>query len=98
MAILLLIFGLSSYYALSYSLYDNIDNFLLARMDDFKGALEQAESVEDIENIKALPNEMIYIYSDDASLLRFYGYLVKIPDIQGKIQKANSGESFFFLI
>ncbi|WP_049755262.1 sensor histidine kinase [Petrotoga mobilis] len=96
MAILLLIFGLSSYYALSYSLYDNIDNFLLARMDDFKGALEQAESVEDIENIKALPNEMIYIYSDDASLLRFYGYLVKIPDIQGKIQKANSGESFFF--
>jgi heavy metal sensor kinase len=96
MAILLLIFGLSSYYALSYSLYDNIDNFLLARMDDFKGALEQAESVEDIVNIKALPNEMIYIYSDDASLLRFYGYLVKIPDIQGKIQKANSGESFFF--
>jgi heavy metal sensor kinase len=96
MAILLLIFGLSSYYALSYSLYDNIDNFLLARMDDFKGALEQAESVENIVNIKALPNEMIYVYSDDASLLRFYGYLIKIPDIQGKIQKANSGESFFF--
>jgi heavy metal sensor kinase len=96
MAILLLIFGLSSYYALSYSLYDNIDNFLLTRMDDFKGVLGKAENVEDIENIKALPNEMIYIYSDDASLLRFYGYLVKIPDIQGKIQKANSGESFFF--
>jgi len=96
MAILLLVFGLSSFYALRYSLYDNIDNFLLTRMNDFKGVLENAESVEDIVNIKALPNEMIYIYSDDASLLRFYGYLIKIPDIQGKIQKANSGESFFF--
>ena len=96
MAILLLVFGLSSFYALRYSLYDNIDNFLLTRMDDFKGVLEQAENVENIVNIKALPNEMIYVYSDDASLLRFYGYLIKIPDIQGKIQKANSGESFFF--
>ncbi|WP_103077074.1 sensor histidine kinase [Petrotoga mexicana] len=96
MAILLLVFGLSSYYALSYSLYDNIDNFLLTRMGDFKGVLEKTENVEDIENIKALPNEMIYIYSDDASLLRFYGYLIKIPDIQGKVQKANAGETFFF--
>lgn len=96
MAILLLVFGLSSYYALSYSLYDNIDNFLLTRMGDFKGVLEKTENVEDIENIKALPNEMIYIYSDDASLLRFYGYLIKIPDIQGKVQKADSGETFFF--
>lgn len=96
MAILLLVFGLSSYYALSYSLYDNIDNFLLTRMEDFKGVLEKAVNVEDIENIKALPNEMIFIYSDNGSLLRFYGYLIKIPDIQGKVQKANSGETFFF--
>lgn len=98
MAILLLIFGLTSYYALNYSLYDNIDNFLITRMDDFIKTLNNVESAENIENIKALPNEMIYIYDTEGNLLRFYGYFTKISEIPQKIEIAESDAPFFFNI
>lgn len=98
MAILLSIFGLTSYYALNYSLYDNIDNFLITRMDDFIKILNNVESAEHIENIKALPNEMIYIYDTEGNLLRFYGYFTKISEIPQKIETAESDAPFFFNI
>ncbi|WP_146255656.1 cell wall metabolism sensor histidine kinase WalK [Petrotoga sp. 9PWA.NaAc.5.4] len=96
MLILLLIFGLTSYYALSHSLFDNIDNLLLNRMEDLKNILGNADNIENIESISRLPNEMIYIYNLNGNLIRFYGFFVELKNVSQIIQKVANGESFFF--
>ena len=95
MSILLLVFGLSSYYALRYSLYENTDNVLVSRMNEIQINLQSSENIEQINQLKSMPNEMIFIYSYDGNLIRFYGFFVDIPNFSQIKDRVSKGESFF---
>ena len=95
MSILLLVFGLSSYYALRYSLYENTDNVLVSRMNEIQINLQSSENIEQINQLKSMPNEMIFIYSYDGNLIRFYGFFVDIPNFSQIKDRVSKGESFY---
>jgi HAMP domain-containing protein len=95
MSTLLLVFGLSSYYALRYSLYENTDNVLVSRMNEIQINLQSSENIEEINQLKSMPNEMIFIYSYDGKLMRFYGFFVDIPNFSLIKDRVSKGESFF---
>ncbi len=96
MSTLLLVFGLSSYYALRYSLYENTDNVLVSRMNEIQINLQSSENIEEINQLKSMPNEMIFIYSYDGKLMRFYGFFCRYPPNFSLIKdRVSKGESFF---
>ncbi|HOP24976.1 MAG TPA: ATP-binding protein [Defluviitoga sp.] len=95
MSILLLVFGLSSYYALSYNLYENTDNLLVSRMNEVQISLHSSKSIEQINQLKSMPNEMIFIYNYEGKLVRFYGFYVEIPNFPQIKERVSKGESFF---
>lgn len=95
MSILLLVFGLSSYYALSYNLYESTDNLLVSRMNEVQISLHSSKSIEQINQLKSMPNEMIFIYNYEGKLVRFYGFYVEIPNFPQIKERVSKGESFF---
>jgi len=97
MSILLLVFGLSSYYALSYNLYENTDNLLVSRMNEVQISLHSSKSIEQINQLKSMPNEMIFIYNYEGKLVRFYGFYVEIPNFPQIKERVSKVKVFSFL-
>jgi len=64
-------------------------------MNEVQISLHSSKSIEQINQLKSMPNEMIFIYNYEGKLVRFYGFYVEIPNFPQIKERVSKGESFF---
>jgi heavy metal sensor kinase len=90
--VLLIVFGMVSYYLLSKNLYRNLDESLRARVIELQGSIKiEGRHVEFEQKV----SELVMIYDADGALLQRLGPNVEFSNIDNTVEQALFGESSF---
>jgi heavy metal sensor kinase len=91
---LLLLFGMMSYFMLSQSLYQGLDDSLRARVLALENSLEVEDGHIDL-GITLQPSELVLLYGNDGSLLQGFGWGVEVPHIDTLVAQARGSHTSF---
>jgi heavy metal sensor kinase len=91
---LLLLFGMMSYFMLSQSLYQGLDESLKTRVLALGNALESEDGHIDL-GITLQPSELVLLYGNDGSLLQGFGWGVEVPHIDALVSQARGSHTSF---
>ncbi len=97
MVALLLLFGMMSYFMLSQSLYQGLDDSLETRALALENSLDVWNGHIDL-GITLQPSELVLLYGSDGSLLQGFGWGVKVPNIDTLVAQALESHVSFFTI
>jgi heavy metal sensor kinase len=91
---LLLLFGMMSYFMLSQSLYQGLDESLKTRVLSLENSLEVEDEHIDL-GITLQPSELVLLYGNDGSLLQGFGWEVEVPHIDAMVSQARGSHASF---
>jgi heavy metal sensor kinase len=91
---LLFLFGIMSYFMLSQSLYQGLDESLKARVLALENSLEVEDDHIDL-GITEQPAEFVLIYGSDGSLLQGFSWELEIPHVDALVAQALESHASF---
>jgi heavy metal sensor kinase len=91
---LLLLFGIMSYFMLSQSLYQGLDESLKTSTLALENSLDVWNGHIDL-GIRLQPSELVLLYGSDGSLLQGFGWGVEVPHIDTLVAQALEGHASF---
>ncbi len=91
---LLFLFGVMSYFMLSQSLYQNLDDSLKTQAVALENSLDVWNGHIDL-GITLQPDELVLVYVSDGSLLQGFGWGVGVPHIDTLVAEALGGHASF---
>jgi heavy metal sensor kinase len=91
---LLLLFGMMSYFMLSQSLHQSLDESLKTSMLALENSLEAEDGHLDL-GITLQPGELVLLYGNDGSLLKGFGWGVEVPHIDTLVTQALGSHASF---
>jgi heavy metal sensor kinase len=95
MVVLLLLFGMMSYFMVSQSLYQGLDDSLKTRALALENSLDVWNGHIGL-GITLEPSELVLLYGGDGSLLQGFGWGVKVPNIDTLVAQALESHASFF--